>query len=130
MAAENVGCRALAPKAGRVRHKKTEKKHLAPRPKPARTRGRKTGPTPKRPGTQEQARRRAGRAVTPPPAFVRGNRQAEPEPQGYNSQVRTTASRPAQHPLDGLLHAYRRRLTATPVLYRRSRETPGVRRNA
>jgi hypothetical protein len=130
LAAENVGCRALAPKAGRVQHKKTKSKLLAPRPKPARCRGPKTGPTPKRPGNLEQARRRAGRVVTPPPAPLRGHRQAEPEPQGLHAQVRTTVSSPVQHPLDGLPHAHRRRLTATPVLYRRSPATPDVLRNA
>ena len=128
LAAENVGCRAPAPKAGRVRHKKTSKKLLAPRPKPARQRGPKTGPTPKRPSNQ--ARRRAGRAVTPPHAPVRGHRQAEPEPQGSHSQVRTTATYPDQHPLDGLLYAHRRRLKATPLLYRRSTETPRVHKKA
>jgi hypothetical protein len=119
LAAENVGRRALAPKAGRVRHKKTKKKHLAPRPKPARTRA-KTGPTPKRPTTKtsSRARRRAGRTATPPPEIPPGHRQAEPEPQGPQPQVRTQVSYPAQRPLDGLPHAYRRRLKATPVLYR------------
>jgi transposase len=133
LAAENVGGRALAPTAGRVRHKKTKRTLLAPGPMPAGRRGPKTGPTPKRPGTQKtslRARRRAGRAVTPPPAPPRGHRQAEPEPQGHHGQDRTTVSRPAQHPLDGLPHAYRSRLRATPVLYRRSPETPGVRKNA
>jgi hypothetical protein len=131
LAAENVGCRALAPKAGRVRHKKTARKHLAPRPKPARARE-KTGPTPKRPATKTsaRARRRAGRVVTPPLAPVRGHRQAEPEPQGSHSQVRTQVSYPVQHPLDGLPRAHRRRLKATPILYRYGPETPGVRRNA
>ena len=132
MAAENVGCRALAATAGRVRHQKTRRKHLAPRPKPVRQRE-KTGPTPKRPGSPKtscRARRRAGRVVTPPPALARGHRQAEPEPQAFHGQVRTQVSSPVRHPLDGLLHAYRRRLKATPVLYGWNRETPGVRRNA
>jgi hypothetical protein len=41
----------LAPKAGRVRHLRTKKRLLAPRPKPAKTRE-KTGSTPKRPSTK------------------------------------------------------------------------------
>jgi hypothetical protein len=114
LAAENVGCRALAPKAGRVWHKKTGEKLLAPRPKPARQRGAKTGPTPKRPGNQKQA---GGELAAPP--------LRHPHPRGdtvrRNRNPRATTARsgpPLPRPPGAcwtVLHAYRRRLKATPV---------------
>jgi hypothetical protein len=137
LAAENVGCRALAPRAGRVRHKKTRHTRLTYNPRPKQARGPKTGPTPKRPKHVSE-RRRAGRTVTSPSNAgppTAGHRQAGPEPQDRSTtvvQVRKRLSHPTSgsQPLAGLLHAHRRRLRATPIRYRSGPGKPGVRKRA
>ena len=137
LAAENVGARALAPRAGRVRRKKTRHKHLTYKPRPKHERGPKSGPTPKRPKHVSE-RRRAGRVVTSPPATAAaaaGHRQAGPEPQGRSTtvvQARKRLSHPTNgsQPLAGLLHAHRRRLRATPIVYRSGPGKPGMHKRA
>ena len=116
-AAENIGRRAATPNAGRVRHRRTKRAHLAPAPKPAR--GPKTGPTPKRviettrPARAHQARQRPGGAVTSP------HRSAGPRTQDSSTvQSWTEITCPSTHRVDSLRYAYRHTLRATPVQYR------------
>ena len=116
-AAENIGRRAAATTANRVRHRRTKKALLAPAQKPAR--GPNTGPTPKR-ATQTtrlarayQARQRPGGAATSP------HRSAGPRTQdGSAAQSWTEITCPSTHRVDSLRYAYRHTLRATPVLYR------------
>jgi hypothetical protein len=137
LAAENVGCRAIAARAGRVRHKETRHKQLTHKPRPKHERGPKCGPTPKRP-KHVSGRRRAGRVATSPPHAgppAAGHRQAGPEPQDHGTtvvQVRKRPSHPTNgsQPLAGLLHAHRRRLKATPILYRSGPGKPGMHKRA
>ena len=116
-AAENIGRRAAAPAASRVRHRRTKKTHLAPAPNPAR--GPKTGPTPKqatqttRAARAYQARQRPGDAATSP------HRSAGPRTQGSSiAQSWTEITCPSTRRVDSLRCAYRHTLRATPVKYR------------